>query len=88
MTDQMSRASALSAFGARLRQLRTTIGLSQEALADLAGLDRTYISACERGRRNPSLLILLRLGAALGVEAAHLLPDHGLGPQVEGEDLG
>ena len=46
---------ALAEFGERLRAVRLAFGLSQEALADLAGFDRTYVSLVERGRRNISL---------------------------------
>ena len=45
-----------SAFGARVRALRTTKGWSQERLAAEAKLDRTYIGGIERGERNPSLV--------------------------------
>lgn len=60
-------------FGRRLRELRLASGLSQEALADIAGLDRTYISGCERGRRNVSLENIYRLSKALGVTPAALI---------------
>ena len=60
-------------FGSRLRELRQAAGLSQESLADLAGLDRTYISGCERGRRNASIEALYKLSHALGVPASALL---------------
>jgi transcriptional regulator with XRE-family HTH domain len=42
-------------FGIRVRDLRQAKGISQEALADKAGLDRTYISSIERGKWNISL---------------------------------
>lgn len=60
-------------FGLRLRELRLARGLSQEELADAARLDRTYVSSCERGRRNISLLNIYRLSAALGIRADELL---------------
>jgi transcriptional regulator with XRE-family HTH domain len=56
-------------FGIRVRDLRQAKGISQEALADKAGLDRTYISSIERGKRNVSLLNIELLAKALGVKA-------------------
>lgn len=52
----------------RLRQLRVRQGLSQEALAVDAGLDRTYVSGIERVRENPTVSVLERLALALNVE--------------------
>lgn len=56
-----------------LRQARTRVGISQEELADRAGVDRTYVSGIERGLRNPTISIVARLAAELGLEAAELL---------------
>ena len=55
-----------SHLGAAIRRHRQLIRLSQEELADRAGLDRTYVSGVERGRRNPTLEVLQRLADALG----------------------
>jgi transcriptional regulator with XRE-family HTH domain len=60
-------------FGRRLREIRQARGHSQEELADLAGLDRTYVSSCERGKRNVSLVNIYRLAHALEVEPTELL---------------
>jgi transcriptional regulator with XRE-family HTH domain len=60
-------------FGLRLRELRLSRGMSQETLAHEAGFDRTYISSCERGKRNISLENIHRLAVALGVPPATLL---------------
>jgi len=60
-------------FGERLRELRRQQGHSQEELADLADIDRTYVSSCERGRRNVGLLNIHRLAHALEVEPSELL---------------
>ncbi|WP_184668706.1 helix-turn-helix transcriptional regulator [Rhodanobacter sp. A1T4] len=51
--------------GPAFRLLRESIDLSQEELAFRAGLDRTYVSGIERGRRNPSLKSMQRLAAEL-----------------------
>lgn len=55
-------------FGAAVRQHRTLIRLSQEDLAERAGLDRTYVSGIERGTRNPSLRIIQSVANALGAD--------------------
>jgi transcriptional regulator with XRE-family HTH domain len=60
-------------FGSHLREKRDKLGLSQEALANEAGLHRTYVSAVERGRRNPTLVSLSRLAKALGISVSELL---------------
>ncbi len=52
--------------GPAVRQHRALLRLSQEQLAERAGLDRTYVSGVERGRRNPTLDVLQRLANALG----------------------
>ena len=65
------------AFGERVRRLRLQRGLSQEALAEQAGLHWTYISGVERGRRSPGLNVIAKLAAALHVT---------LGKLVEGLD--
>lgn len=54
-------------FGKRLRALREERGWSQEEFADRAGLHRTYVSAVERGVRNPTLSVIERLAKALGM---------------------
>ena len=53
--------------GKRVRELRNNMELSQEELADLAGLDRTYITSVECGKRNISILNIEKLTNALQV---------------------
>ena len=60
-------------FGANVKRLRKQAGLSQEALADLAGLARSYMSEVEVGRRNPTLKIVAKIAGALGAEPSELL---------------
>jgi len=57
----------------KLRAARIKAGLSQEALADLAEVDRTYVSGIERGVRNPTIIVLAKFAEALGTTAAALL---------------
>jgi transcriptional regulator with XRE-family HTH domain len=64
-----------AAFGRRLKRIRLERGLSQEQLADLAHLDRTYVSSCETGRRNATIRTIARLAAALDVDASALVSD-------------
>ena len=56
-----------------LRRLRTSAGLSQEELADRAGLHRTYISSVERAHRNVSLENLFKIARGLEVNAQELI---------------
>lgn len=56
-----------------LRTLRLQKGWSQEAFADEAGIHRTYVSDLERGARNPTIIVVDKLAAALGVTPGRLL---------------
>ena len=62
----------LKRFGQRVRDLRKRAGLSQEAFADLCGLDRTYIGGIERGERNVALKNLTVIAHALGISLSEL----------------
>ena len=55
-------------FGKRVREFRLKAKLSQEELADLAGLDRSYIGGVERGERNVSLVNICRIARALNIK--------------------
>ena len=69
-----------------MRRERQRQGLSQENLGVEAGLDRTYVSGLERGRRNPALLTQLRLAGALGVPLSRLISAAerlGMAPEVD-----
>lgn len=63
---------SLSLLGQAIRNRREQLGLSQERLAERCGFDRTYISMLERGKRNPSLLNLLRLAKGLQTSVSQL----------------
>jgi transcriptional regulator with XRE-family HTH domain len=62
----------LKRVGARLRKARHAKGLSQEALAHAAGLDRSYVSGLERGEFNVSIVALSKLARAAGVHLSIL----------------
>jgi len=64
-------------FGARVRYLRLRLALSQEELADICDLDRTYIGGIERGERNPSLKNIGAIALALRVPISALFEDSG-----------
>lgn len=53
--------------GKRVRELRNNMGISQEELADMVGLDRTYITSVECGKRNISIVNIEKLATALQV---------------------
>ena len=60
------------AFGKRIRAVREDRGLSQEGLAELADLHRTYVGGIERGERNVSLINIWHIADALGVDPSVL----------------
>jgi transcriptional regulator with XRE-family HTH domain len=60
-------------FGRNLVQFRQRAGLSQEGIADRAGLHRTHVAMIEEGRRLPRLDTIVKLGGAVGVEPCELL---------------
>lgn len=62
-----------SVFGENVRALRQSKRLTQEQLAFEAAIDLTYLGGIERGRRNPSLLVMARIASALGTEPSALL---------------
>lgn len=67
--------SARQRLAKNLRALRARDGLSQEALADLVGLHRTYVGSVERSERNVSLDNIEKLAVALKVDISHLLAE-------------
>lgn len=73
----MDEAQLLKNFGIRVRGARLALGLSQEKMAFDCGLDRTYVSSVERGKRNVSLVNIHKLASALGVTASDLLLENG-----------
>jgi transcriptional regulator with XRE-family HTH domain len=62
-----------ASFGTTIRQLRKRKGLSQEELAFLCDLDRTYVGGVERGERNISLVNIHKIAGALSVKPGSLL---------------
>lgn len=72
----------LDILGQRIRSRRRELGLSQEALAHVAGLDRSYVGRIERGEHNLTFTALVRLARAMGCDVARLTA--GLPPTPDG----
>jgi len=68
---------ALVGLGAAIRAARQAKGLSQEALAELAGIDRSYMGGIERGEHNLAIMNLLKISDALGTKTSSLLDKAG-----------
>lgn len=60
-------------FGQSVRRERESKGLSQEKLAELCGVHRTYIGGIERGERNPTLRTMLKISEAIGVPLSEII---------------
>lgn len=61
------------AFGSALKELRITQNISQEKLAELANLDRSYISLIERGVNSASVITIFKISSALNIEPSELI---------------
>jgi len=73
ITSPNAKDAILIAFGDAVRTARSTAGVSQEELANISGIDRSYIGAIERGEQNAGLLHLARIAEALGRPLAELM---------------
>jgi len=62
-------------FGLKIKELRKFKGLSQEKLANLAEIDRTYLPTIEKGERNVSITVIEKLANALGVKIKDLFDE-------------
>lgn len=59
-------------FGDAVRRARAAANLTQEDLADKAGLDRSYVGGVERGERNPTLEVITKIAKGLGISLSEL----------------
>jgi len=73
----MERRRECIEFGGKVRQLREERGLSQERLGQIAGLDRTFVSSIEAGRRNVTLATIIKLAKALDIDPGELVAGTG-----------
>ena len=75
MQKQVPKSNARNALALNIRRLRSERGISQEELADLAGLHRTYIGSIERSERNVSIDNIEKLSKALETTVSDLLKE-------------
>ena len=71
--NEQDKKEQLVLFGKGLRNLRISIGLSQEELAERAGIDRSYLGGIERGEHNLALINIIKIAKALNVYPHQLL---------------
>lgn len=77
ISGRVDQEQLLVRFGACVRERRKALGLSQEALADVAGIDRSHMGKIERGERNVTLLNVGRIAGAVQCTPSQLLDDAG-----------
>lgn len=71
--ENTTKLDYLRIFGLKVRELRKASGLSQEKLAELSGLDRSYLGGIERGEHNLALINIIKLAEALELPPSALL---------------
>ena len=78
ISANLDRNGDLITLGAAVRARRMALALSQETLADAAGIDRSHMGKIERGERNVTFLNILRIATALHCKPSDLLFEAGL----------
>lgn len=78
ISANLDRNGDLITLGAAVRARRVDLALSQETLADAAGIDRSHMGKIERGERNVTFLNILRIATALQCKPSDLLFEAGL----------
>jgi len=68
-------AELAQAFGAAVRALRTERGIAQEALAHLAGVERSHMGKVERGEHQPTLSLIFKIAGALDCSTTVLMAE-------------
>jgi transcriptional regulator with XRE-family HTH domain len=77
-SSRYTKDSSLVAMGDAIRRARKALGIAQEELALRAELDRSYLGGVERGESNATLLNIVKISAALGMNPSQLLEQAGL----------
>lgn len=72
-SPQYAGNATLVAMGGAIKSSRLSLGLSQETLAAIAGLDRSYMGGVERGEHNLTVMAVVRISQALNLKASQLL---------------
>ncbi|MEG9883171.1 MAG: helix-turn-helix transcriptional regulator [Hyphomicrobiales bacterium] len=72
MRNYSTDREKLKHLGNHIRQMRNERSISQEELAELAGVHRTYVGTIERGEKNVTILSIGKIAAALGVTISEL----------------
>ncbi|MCS3806670.1 transcriptional regulator with XRE-family HTH domain [Chromobacterium alkanivorans] len=75
MSVKPHQCSLVTVFATNVRRRRLELGLSQEELAEQAGVHRTYVGMLERGEKNVTIYNIERIAAALNVSPASLLQE-------------
>lgn len=78
ISAKLDKNDDLVRLGTAIRQRRLSIPLSQEALADSAGIDRSHMGKIERGERNVTFLNIVRIANAVHCKPSEILQDSGL----------
>jgi transcriptional regulator with XRE-family HTH domain len=73
VADRSDHERALGRLGDAIRTRRQSIGMSQEALADAAGINRTHMGEVERGKRNISFMGVVKIAKAMNAKASDLI---------------
>ncbi|MCL4418065.1 MAG: helix-turn-helix domain-containing protein [Actinobacteria bacterium] len=74
MGKPITHQYVLEAFGEKMQKVRKSKGITQEELASMLSMHRTYIGLIERGERNPTIRTLYKIAKALKVKSEELLP--------------
>lgn len=78
VTDRSDHERVLGNLGDAIRVRRQALGMSQEALADAAGINRTHMGEVERGRRNISFMSIVKIATAIDAKASEIIAEAGL----------